>query len=367
MTRQPLTHDERAALRRAHAQAILRDEFGATLPWARLAVRFIGGIQSPLTCLTYASHLRRYFRWCLAQSLDPFAVRRSDARAYLAQHAHLAPRTRAAACTAARSFYSAAIDDEVLDKNPFDRVNPTSAQPKVRTPALTESQFADVLEGIRQSMVRHPGRLVHERDYVLVYLMGRLGPRRISVAGATWGALGAEAGQVQLTFRLKRDRYETLDVPDDVVPLLERWRHLLAAAIGRPLRATDGIFPPVGPMARVLPYRRGADAALPALTEASISWQVRARFFDVGIVGRRFSAHCLRATSATVAYEHGAPVSEIQLMLSHLNRSQTEAYIRRRRVGSAAARWTPTAQALPPMPSAGSRAGGSGEEPATAA
>lgn len=364
MARQILTTAERAARRRAHAQAIVRDEFGDTAPWAQLALSFLAGVQSAQTCLTYASSLRKYFRWCRAQGLDPLAVRPSNARAYLVSQSHLAPCSRANACTAPRSYYDAAIDDELLDRNPFTRVHPTSVEPRVPTPALTEAQFVEVLDTIRAAIVREPGRLVHERDYALVYLMGRLGPRRVSISGTTWGDLKMDATDgPEITFHLKRDRVLTIAVPDDVVPLLDRWRWVLGTAIGRPLRDDDALFPPVGHRAGSVPLLKDG-APLPALSEGGISYQVRGRLTDIGIVGRRWSAHAMRATSITCGHEHGASMDSLQRQAGHKNQSQTAAYIRRRRRDCAAATWTPATRPLPPATALASRSAGNVADPA---
>ena len=181
--------------------------------------------------------------------------------------------------------------------------------------------------------------MIDARDYALLYLCGRLGPRRISLGTLRWGSLVVEASAAVIAFHVKGDRYDRVLAPPDVLAVLATWHKELAVALGRPLRAEDAVFPPVG--AKTRDIGPGSGAALEPMTTSSISYQVRHRFAHVGIVGPGFAAHALRATAATVAYENGATVEEIQAMLGHLNRPQTEAYIRRRLIRSAAARWVP--------------------------
>lgn len=73
----------------------------------------------------------------------------------------------------------------------------------------------------------------------------------------------------------------------------------------------------------------------------SISQRIRARLLDVGLEGPRYSSHAMRATSATLAHEHGASIEEVQDQLGHASSPQTQVYIRRSVARpAAAARWS---------------------------
>jgi site-specific recombinase XerD len=311
------------------------------------AKTFIATIESAKTASTYASSVVQFFRWCADNGVSPYGVKPSQAKIYLAELSYLAPNTRAGRCTAARSFYNHVLgdDDRPIDRNPFDRVHPKHARPRRVTPALDRETFEELLGKLRGRIAEHPERLIGHRDFAMIYLLGRLGPRSITTAHLVFASFRAEAGSWRVALRLKGDRTEEIEIPDDVLAVLGHWSAVLTGAIGRDLRPDDAVFPPLGPYARKL---SGGGTLLP-LSEDGISYIVKRRLRTIGVVGAGWAAHVMRASAITIAVENGASVEEAQAMACHLNRSQTDAYVRRRTTPSAARRWTP---AIPPLPGA---------------
>ena len=331
----------RAKATRAHAKArFLGGEFADWPAERDYAASFIGSVESSQTASTYASALISWFRWCRERGMRPFDATRRIAKEYLVDLAHLAPMTRSNRCVAARSFYDYVLDDEPapIESNPFARVKPKNAKPRRTTPALEQGAFEDLLGFLEARIERDPKLLLHKRDFTLIYLMGRLGPRAITTSHLAWGSLHPDGGRILLNLHLKSDRYEDVAVPEDVLRVLAHWHRVMAQALGRAPTSEDALFPPLGRHARRLD---GTRTVLP-MSQDGIGYVVKQRLRGAGVVGPRWAAHAMRATAATIAYEHGASVEECQAMLCHLNRSQTEAYIKRRATRSAASHWQPS-------------------------
>lgn len=334
---------------RRHAAAPFEsNEFEAWPDERAAALTFIGQRESPRTAETYSSALAAFFRWCAGIGVGPFEVRRSHAKRYLAELSSLAPCTRAARCGSVRSFYNDVLDDDEppLDRNPFAKVGPKQPKPVQPTPALTQAQFEELLAELAAVVADDPRPLLPHRDLALVYLMGRLGPRAITTSGLRWGSFSHRGDTAFVKLHLKGDRYDEIEVPPDVLSVLARWYERLGEAVGRPLEPKDAVFPAIGPHAREL----RVSGTVEPISQDGISYIVKKRLRLINVTGNGWAAHSMRATAATVAHERGATVEEIQSMLCHLNRQQTEGYIRRRTVRSAARHWTPAGLFLPALP-----------------
>ncbi len=335
---------------RARAIAALdRTPIGRGTPFGQFARDWVHGIPNARTAELYGKLLARWFAWCAERGLDPASARPRDARIYHASMTRLAPRTRAMALLAARRFYEEAMDEDIVDADPFRRVIERKPRYRTRTPALTEAEFEHVLERIRSSFDQPHLELGAFRDYTLVYLMGRIGLRRREAWQAKWGEISQLAGRYATVHVVgKWESAADVILPDDVMEVLAAWRARLAAAIGRPIRPTDPLFV-CAPYGVVEVY---GDGSLVGLSLCSVGTQIRKRFLDAGIKGQRYSSHVLRATAATIAYEHGADLEAIRAQLRHSTLDQTRAYIRRWQEGqrSGALVWKPSLASRPDAP-----------------
>lgn len=343
MTGRPFRQSPEDRQRAARAHAISRFATGEFDDWPAerdAAASFIAQRESDKTAATYASALVAYFRWCRTIPLRPFEVRRAHAKRYLAETAALAPCTRANRCVVVRSFYNDVLDDDEapIDRNPFQRVGPRRPAPVKKTPALTQAQFEALLVELRAAVEADPRRLIAHRDFALIYTMGRIGPRAMTTSHLRWGSFSRRGDLGLAELHLKGNRYDEVETPADVLAVLAAWHRRLGTALGRQLTASDAVFPAIGAHAR----RIVVPGCLDPLTEDGISYIVRKRLKLIDVVGRGWAAHAMRATAATVAHEQGASIEEIQSMLCHLNRQQTEGYVRRRTVRSAARHWQPS-------------------------
>lgn len=332
--------NDRRNLARAHDyidEAGLPEDSQA-VAWAH---RFIETFSAPGTRIAYALGIRDFFTWCHARSLEPFEAGMVDAAAFEASMAHYAAATRKGRCGAVRSFFRSAVENEITRRNPFILTR-LSAAPETPTPAVTPEIIARVLEAIA---VRDPVRLIDQRDYTLVVVASRLGPRRIELARLRWQDLVDSERGPQLRLHRKGGSVQLLSVPDDVLRVLNQWRAILERCTTRRLRAEEPIFPALGLWSR--PPRAFRRHGLEPLCPEAITTLVRNRFADVGIVGKRYAAHALRASAATIAWENGAGIDDIQLMLGHSSPATTWRYIRRIWRPSAAETWSVEGASIP--------------------
>lgn len=335
----PKTPAERGRARRQHAMEPFRGPSFALWPAEQAAaIAFLSDLESPATAATYSGALVGWFRFCRAAGLAPFGASRTDAKRWFAESADRAPMTRSNLCVAVRSFYNHVLDedDPPIDHNPFHRVGPKKPRPRRTTPALEQATFDELLAHLARRAAAPPARLIKNRDLAMIYLMGRIGPRAMTTAHLRWGDVESSGERVWVRLHLKGDRYETIELPDDVVAILAGWYNALTTAVGRTLRPDDALFPPIGVHATKLRPGR-----IEPMGQDGVSYVVKRRLREIGVVGDRWAAHAMRATAATIAHENGASIEECQAMLCHLNRSQTEGYIKRRSTRSAARHWTP--------------------------
>ena len=338
-----LTPAEKAQRQRRQAVAKVRS---CGLPWDHpalvFAVALLLGARSAYTAVTYANGLCRWFRYCLANGIDPFAATRMDARAYAAAlpDEGLKPSSQATCCAAPRTFYEEAIAERKLQFNPFKRVGPADRSASRPTPALTLEQVCNALR-ICASILAKPGaNLVRYRNFALLYLGVRLGLRRSEYTNLTWADRGNDFGRSRIQITGKGASENDPIVPADLDVVLDVWRRALEAAIGRPVRGDDPLFPIIGNGDH---YLRSLDltAPLPALAPPGVVYAIKMLLRDAGIVGPGIASHVLRATSATLAWKGGADRLDIVALLRHKTADMTDHYIRRATEVTAADSWLP--------------------------
>ena len=316
--------DQDAAVREHGVRSVLRSGLPEDSRALAFAVRFVRGRANPRTAETYGDALLPWLAHCAVRGLDPFEARPSEADLFFASMYHLAPKTRALRCAAIRTYYELAIDDRLTTENPFRRVVQKKPRRKMGTPSIKEGDFERVLADIRGDFDDPRRARVARRDYALVYLAGRIGTRRIELHRATWGDLTTNATDGKnLRVLGKGDVDDEIGLPADVLAVLLEWGSWVAEQLGRALRGSDAVFPAL----RQNGIDRFVDGRLVPVGAAQITTIVRNRLKAVGIVGKRFAAHSLRATAATVAYDNGASIEAVQGLLRHSTTAQSQMYV----------------------------------------
>lgn len=339
-----LTDDER--YERVHARALeyLSDSgLDQSLPAYSFAVEHIKAYSNLGTMRAYGSHLGRYLGWCATQALDPFAATTTTASQYeswidrrraTGKTKVLAASTAKSALAVVRSYYKAAWEDGLILSHPFRRIK-LSAKPETETPALVPEDINDVLNIIARAS---PTRLIDQRDYALIYLASRVGPRRTELRSLEWVDVQDTSRGPRVRVRRKGGDVDFVVLPEDAHEILAAWRAALEKALRRRVDDHEPVFPTIG--CGQWEIRLGRRNGLQKLCLQSFTDGVRARFADAGLVGARYATHVLRASAATIAWENGADIGEIQLMLGHKDQATTWSYIRRIHRKSPAARWS---------------------------
>ena len=306
-----------------------------SLPAFEFALRFLATYKNPMTMRRYAFGLTRYFGWCHQRGADPFATQSDEADIYegFVGRLGLAPKSVKLDMAIARAFHHRASDRGKVNGNPFAHIR-LSADNQVSTEALTPVEINKVLNTIASVETI---KLSDQRDYALIYVASRVGPRRVELARFRWVDVIATPRGVRGRFHRKGDGIDSIDLPPDTVEVLETWRTVVRTVLGRPPRPDEHVFPSVGVGDFLI--RRARRGALAPMGVQLITNICRSRFEDAGLVGPRMATHVLRASAATIAFENGATVDEIKIMLGHKNIETTWKYIRRLNRPSPASHW----------------------------
>ncbi len=320
-----------------------------------LMTTFLDRYENPGTLRRYGLSAGRYCGWAVARGLDPLAAKRSDADLY-EKHMNtveyiprgstmpkkLAPNTRAFELGAVRAFYAMLVADGEITFSPFAHIK-VSGKPINGTPAFVLEELQRVMDAIAPD---GRGNAFDQRDYALLLIGSRVGPRRKELRGLCWRDVKTSARGDRLNIvERKGGKRDEIDLPADVRPVLMAWKAQLAELIGRPVRDDEPVLPCIGPgYADLHAARRGR---LIPMGLGQITIVCRDRFAAVGLVGPRFATHSLRATAVTIGFEHGATIEELMIMGGWTSEATCWNYIKRLNRPSPASYWVLGAKPFP--------------------
>lgn len=335
---------DRDRAKRTRADRLVRaTALGPVHPAVEAAAGWLALRASGDTVLTSVANIAAFFEFCARGNIEPFEATRHDALVYLAEQRSVgyAPATVALRITIIRSFLDecCADPDIPIAHNPFDRIKAGNSDPVTPTPAMTLEECGRLADTCRRGLAG--GRLIDQRNGAMAYLMIRVGPRRMEVASGTWGSLVYLDGTMGWRIHGKGDRWDTTMIPVDASDILEAWKVLLEAAIGRPVRRDEPIFPAFGHLTVQNVRKRAAISSLPHMSSGVVSEAFKSLLTECGIEGPRFNAHTARATAATQAYAATKDLVGVQRMLRLRNQATTLRYIRTTGEASPAMSWTP--------------------------
>jgi len=323
-------------------RAIARiNEAGGGLPptYLTCAGDFVRGTDNANTAIARTAGVLAYTKWLAEEHIDPWTVRPSEAKRFVASLRDRSSGTRKGYASNVRNFYAAAMIDDACTSNPFRELK-VKAFVEHETGALEMSELLDVLRPLAEKIRKGVATVLEHRDFAMLLFAVRLGPRSISVRNlvvADWRVRGDRA---EVTFRPKGGGTQTLRAPEDLVVVMQGWLARLELAVGRELRPDDAVFASIGCSLGQLrrAYKR---RALRGMTVGSLANIAKSRFKDAGIVAPRTAFHALRSSMATLASENGADRETIQRTLGHKTVYMTDQYIKRKAYRhSAADRWT---------------------------
>lgn len=218
----------------------------------------------------------------------------------------LSSNTQSAYMVALRSFF-AFLEASKIYPNLAKGIKGAKRDRSFRKDPLSISQVHRLLSSIDRSDLRG------KRDYALLNLAIRTGPRSIEISRANLDDLRQEAGQTVLWLQGKGDDAvsEFVVITDEVLnPIHEYLAHR------RTLKPTDALFGSTSDGNRN-----------ERLSTRAIRRIVKERLRDILIDNPRISAHSLRHTAATLALLAGSSLQEAQQLLRHQSINTTQIYL----------------------------------------
>jgi site-specific recombinase XerD len=266
-----------------------------------LAVAWLLGYSSERTRRAYRRDLEHFAAWCAGHDLDPLTVRRPHVDAYAEQLRRdgNAPATIARRLAALSSFYSYAVAEEVLDRNPVAHV---------RRPRISLDASATI--GLDRDDARRLLAAAAEdspRTRALVALLLLDGLRVSEALTADVDNLGTARGHRTVRVTRKGDTTATVPLAPATIDALDAYLDG---------RTTGPIF----------------------TTATGNRWQASEAFRAVRRIARtadvaaadHISPHSLRHTFATIALDAGASLRDVQDAMGHADPRTTRRYDRAR-------------------------------------
>lgn len=154
-----------------------------------------------------------------------------------------------------------------------------------------------------------------KRNNAIIHLMSFTGLRCIEITRLTFGdIIEGESGSIKLQVQRKgkREKGGVVTISQEILKPLRKYWSMRADPMGD----TSPLF-----------VNHAYITKDTALAPVTISRIVKESLRGIGLDSRRYSAHSLRHTAATLAVLAGAELWEVGQMLGHTNLQQTERYI----------------------------------------
>ncbi|QDK44620.1 integrase [Bdellovibrio sp. ZAP7] len=253
----------------------------------------------------YKRRLKDFRQWLL--NTDFKSLNRRDLIEYKRslRSRKFSSNTQAAYMVAVRTFF-AWLESEKIYPNLAKNIKSAKRDKRFRKDPLTIPQIFRLLNSIDRSTIKG------KRDYALLNLMIRTGPRSIEIARADIDDLRQEAGQPVLWLQGKgsdsKDAYVVL-TETALTPILE---YLAERPVAK---ATEPLFGSTSDGNR---HQR--------LSTRSIRRIAKDRLRAISIDNPRISTHSFRHTATTLALVAGASLQETQLFARHSSPAVTAGY-----------------------------------------
>lgn len=267
---------------------------------------------SPRTQCEYSTDLSWWLAYVTVRRLDPADVSPREADLYSAalREAGLAKTTRARRLSAVASWYAYLTRYGVTRRDPFEGME----RPRVPNESNTRGLSEDELE----RMLAYSQVNETPRTYALLALMVTTGCRVSSVTSATIGAIGSDLGHTVIDLRVKGDKTKRLVLPP-----------LAVAAIERYLAERSDCDDPDAPLFATNP--RGSNSGGKPVDQPYVFRTVRRVARKAGIPhADAISPHSLRHSVATLLFDRGNALQDVQDQLGHADPRTTRRYDRHR-------------------------------------
>lgn len=182
----------------------------------QVANDFLFSYANPSTRSNYTQGLKAWFRWCLAQGMDPLTghndegIRRSDVERFLRWSEETngkARRTVAGRFCAIKGFYRRAMMDGHITVDPCAYVKSPPVERKTTTNDLSKAELSRVIAKAKE---RSP------RDYAIFCILGYNGVRVGELVGIDIEDLGQDRAYHTVKVVRKGGRTDTLTLSQEV-------------------------------------------------------------------------------------------------------------------------------------------------------
>jgi integrase/recombinase XerD len=268
-----------------------------------LSAAYVRGLPSEATRTVYRRAIRQFTAF---MDGDVLAASRRDVEAYRAHLEALgrAPSTVAVSMTALSGYFSFALDEGSIERNPAGRAR----RPKV--PSVSPRQGLSPAEVGALLDVLDLDTLIGRRDRVLVLLLAVQAWRISEALGLRVEDLGEEGGHRVATITGKGSKVSRVTLAGTT------WR-----AIGH-WRAGSGIER--GPL--LVPVLKGGRVVPGKAMSPQSAWRRIRRLGEQAGLTRPAYPHLLRHAAATALLDRGVPLRDVQDHLRHADPRTTRRY-----------------------------------------
>jgi integrase/recombinase XerD len=282
------------------------------IPINKLIVDFLDNIEvAESTKNVYKRTLSYYITWLVKTGRNVRGQQTSDIIGY---KTYLRKAGRSAAtidCYIAsiKTFSSYLLECEYISKDPSKGIKWERDRNGIFIKAaLSIDQVYDLLNTVKKDTT------IDKRNYAIINLMSFTGLRCVEVTRLNIEDMKRATDRwiLQIQRKGSNEKGGSIAVPDEIVkPIIEYWRYRSGE-----LQNDCPVF--------VNHSHRSNDTRL---TPAYISRIVKAALIRSGLNDKKYTAHSLRHTAATLGYYAGSEQWEIGRLLGHKTPSQTEHYI----------------------------------------
>lgn len=279
-------------------------------------VEWLANIENPNTRRAYRTDLATFMRFVGIAEPEDFAhVTRAHCIAWRKEMERqaLKPATIRRRLSAVSDLFNFLCEENSIDKNPVNGVKrPTEGANEGKTPALSDAQAKRLLAAPEASTLKG------KRDRAILAVLLYHALRRGELCRLRVEDYQVRRGVPTLAVYGKGSKIRYLPVHPAATVLIEEYLQVA----GHREEHEDALFRPVRNPHGALEKNLSENA----IYENVVKFHARA----AGIPIRSVRPHCLRATAATNALEHGADITRVRDWLGHSATTTTQLYDKRR-------------------------------------
>lgn len=264
------------------------------------------------TIAAYRREVGLWLAWCKNRGLDPLEARRDDVALYREdlKLAGIAVSTRAHKLSIIRRFYDAAVQRDLISKNPAEGVRGGKdlTAPEDRMNALSHSGLAALVSSMPNET------LTDTRDRAIVGLMALHGLRRIEVHRMNHESLRLDSDTPFVEVEGKGSKTRRAYLRTDTLAALENYAHRKMAA---------GL-----PMSGAFFVSQSNNSLGKRLTRQALNEIVSKHLTAAHLKREGVSCHALRHTFGTLAVSGGAKIEHLRDAMGHSEIETTSIYVR---------------------------------------